>query len=59
MGKRDWSSNTMISMPVPPSKPTVVDIGGWGYGEGGIHHPIAPSDIEELISNIVVSPGAS
>jgi hypothetical protein len=45
-----WGSDVPISMPEPPTRPIMVDFGGFGMTTGGITHKITDSDIEELFT---------
>ena len=44
----DWFADVPISLPAPPPSPAVVDLGGFGFGIGGICHLITAAAEEDL-----------
>lgn len=50
MGSNLWGTDTPISMPEPLSPTTTihVDMGGFGFTEGGIAHNFSEADMEAL-----------
>jgi len=44
----DWFADVPISLPVPPTNPPEIDLGGFGFGIGGICHLITTAAQEDL-----------
>ena len=44
----DWFADVPISLPAPPAFTPEVDLGGFGFGLGGICHLITSSSQEDL-----------
>ena len=47
-GEKDWGANTRISMPVSPSNPRMVSMGGFSFTTSGIAHDLSESEVEDL-----------
>jgi hypothetical protein len=45
-----WGTDGEISLPTPPKKPILIQLGntGFAFTTGGITHNVTASDIEEL-----------
>jgi len=47
-----WIADTAPSMPVPPSRPVVVDLGGFCFTTGGIAVRVTPAQVGDLVTNL-------
>jgi len=47
-----WIADTAPSMPAPPPRPVVVDLGGFCFTTGGIAISVTPSQVADLVSNL-------
>lgn len=45
-----WASDVPVSMPQPysPDMPVLVNLGGFGFTEGGIAHYLSQADADEM-----------
>lgn len=44
-----WLTDTLPSLPAPPSKTPAVDLGGFCFTAGGIAHPITQSTSDDIL----------
>lgn len=57
MAGEHWGTDTPVSMPVPPERELLVDIGGgFVFTAGGLAHRITEADIEALTSPTFAPP---
>lgn len=59
MASTSWGTDTLISMPEPPSRdqPALVDLGGgFVFTAGGIAHNLTTADAEELLTPTFMPP---
>lgn len=42
-------TDTIPSLPMPPTKKPVVDLGGFAFTAGGLAHPLTQADSENLL----------
>lgn len=56
-----WASDVPVSMPQPyrPDMPVLVDMGGFGFTEGGIAHNLSAADAEAMALPFFAPDGAS
>lgn len=44
-----WMTDTLPSLPAPPPKTPVVDLGGFVFTAGGLAHPINTAACEDIL----------
>jgi len=54
-----FATDGPISLPVPPTRPVLVDFGGFGFTTGGLAHNITTATIEDIFANFFQPPGVT
>lgn len=50
MDSRNWSTDVPISQPVPPSKPVLVSMAGFGFTADGLTHDLTEAEAEAIFT---------